>query len=86
MKMINWIVILLVICCIGCGHNSTTGPTGQTQVGDINNDGTTDQVDLDLLLGAFGSRQGDSSWNQNADLDNSGRVDGKDLYLLRINL
>jgi Dockerin type I domain len=53
-----------------------------TCVGDVDGDGDTDDVDLQLLQQAFGSVPGDPNWNPSADLDGDGDVDLDDLNIL----
>jgi len=49
------------------------------KMGDVNRDGIIDDVDLNLMKAAFGSKPGDPNWNANCDLDGNGKVDGYDL-------
>ncbi|MFC2085777.1 right-handed parallel beta-helix repeat-containing protein [Bacteroidota bacterium] len=49
---------------------------------DIDDDGIVFSPDLALLANAFGSQPGDGDWNSDADLNNTGRVDGFDLAIL----
>lgn len=48
-------------------------------VADIDGDGVVGQPDLGLILSAFGSMEGDATYNECADLDNDGKVDQIDL-------
>ena len=54
-------------------------------LGDVNNDCKTDLVDLALMGKAWHTRYGNELWNKEADLDGSGAVNLKDLYILRDN-
>jgi hypothetical protein len=47
--------------------------------GDIDGDGDVDLSDLAALLGAYGTHEGDPSYNPDADLDCDGDVDLSDL-------
>jgi probable HAF family extracellular repeat protein len=54
--------------------------------GDANNDNVVDVFDLDLLVQAFNSMEGDSDWNEGvADFNGDGWVDVFDLHLLVMN-
>lgn len=50
--------------------------------GDANNDNFVDVLDLDLLIAAFDSKEGDPNWNAGADLNCDDSVDMLDLNLL----
>jgi len=54
----------------------------QAKPGDVNRDGMVDAADRDLLLGQFGLRSVDSSWDSRIDLNQDGRVDASDLGLV----
>jgi hypothetical protein len=54
-------------------------------VGDINNDGTVDKTDSDLLQKAFNTRPGDPNWNPDADLNKDGVVDILDAIIIGSN-
>lgn len=51
-------------------------------IGDINGDGTINQLDLNLLTQGYGAMPQDPNWNPNADLNHDGLIDAKDLQLL----
>jgi uncharacterized repeat protein (TIGR01451 family) len=53
--------------------------------GDINDDNRVDDADFELLADAFGSRSGQSNWNDAADLNCDGKVNIYDLGLLADN-
>jgi hypothetical protein len=46
--------------------------------GDINDDNVLDILDYNLLLAAYGTKQGDPKYNPAADLNDDGSVDGVD--------
>jgi len=50
--------------------------------GDINRDATVNDLDLRLLVQAFGATPGSSNWDQDADLNNDNVIDARDLRLL----
>jgi hypothetical protein len=54
----------------------------QIPPGDLNGDGVIDLIDLALLLGSYGTCEGDGGYNPNADIDESGCVDLPDLATL----
>jgi hypothetical protein len=54
-------------------------------VGDVNGDGTVDIVDLSIVGQAFGSFEGEPSYNPEADLNCDGIVDIGDISLVCIN-
>jgi lysophospholipase L1-like esterase len=53
--------------------------------GDVNQDGRVDGTDLVRFGRSFGSRQGDTRYNANADFNADGAVDGLDLAVLAAN-
>lgn len=50
-------------------------------IGDVNRDGLINQVDLDIINAAFGSKLGDANWNADADVNNDGIVNILDLSI-----
>jgi hypothetical protein len=50
--------------------------------GDVNGDGFVTLIDLLLVVRAFHSPPGDSTWNQRADINGDGRVDMLDLLIV----
>jgi hypothetical protein len=58
---------------------------GQPILGDINSDLTVNLADLILLQQAFGAISTSPNWNPNADLNNDGKIDASDLYILSRN-
>ena len=60
---------------------SPEDPPGPVQ-GDVNGDGRVNGEDLFRLSFAFGASPGHPRWNENADLDNNGIIDGTDLAIL----
>jgi hypothetical protein len=50
--------------------------------GDVNGDGLVTLIDLLLVVRAFHSTPGDSTWNQRADINGDGRVDMLDLLMV----
>jgi hypothetical protein len=57
-------------------------PAEPACLGDVDGDGDTDLSDLAALLSAYGSQEGDPSYNANADFDDDGDVDLTDLAFL----
>jgi outer membrane protein assembly factor BamB len=55
---------------------------GGPLVGDVDNSGRVDGVDLQRLSWSFGSGSGEERFLENADLDRNGTVDGGDLVIL----
>jgi hypothetical protein len=53
--------------------------------GDLDGDGDVDLSDLGLLLGAFGTCDGDAGFNGAADFDQSGCIELSDLTVLLAN-
>jgi hypothetical protein len=49
--------------------------------GDINADGAVDFKDYIIIIRAFGSSEGSSRFNPAADLDNSGRINFRDIFI-----
>ena len=49
--------------------------------GDVNADGVINFSDYFAILRSFGAREGSSRFNPLADLDNSGRITFRDLYI-----
>jgi len=47
----------------------------RTLQGDVNNDGTVDKPDLDVVVGLYGSKFGDPSWNASADVNSDHVID-----------
>lgn len=43
------------------------------------------KVDLFALAASYGSKPGDPNWNANCDIDSSGKVDFRDLFILAAN-
>mgnify|MGYP001031568468 CR=1 FL=1 len=71
-------------------HDQLAIPTYEQQntfhsMGDINEDGYIDDVDLEIMLDAYPSTPLDPNWNPFCDLDNDGRVDQNDLWTLASN-
>lgn len=56
-----------------------------TFLGDVNSDKVIDMKDVATGVLSFNSMPGSSRWNSNADLDNSGRVDMRDLTIIAHN-
>jgi parallel beta-helix repeat protein len=54
-------------------------------IGDVNGDGKINMRDVMVAAQAFNSFQGQPRWNPNADLDNNGRVDVRDLVIIILN-
>jgi len=54
--------------------------------GDINGNGVVDEQDLDILLDAYNTQEGDTAFNADADLNDDGKVDVRDLGILATNL
>lgn len=54
--------------------------------GDLNDDNAIDQKDKDILLAAFGSREGSSKWNPLADFNLDGIINTADLALITKNM
>ena len=66
-------------------NNKRTGDTVKIKVpliGDINSDGKINNADLILLMQAYGSSVGESTWNPNADLDGDNKITIADLGIL----
>lgn len=53
-------------------------------VGDVNEDGVVDILDLSLLGMAYGTFEGQPGYNPDADLNDDGVVDGRDLALVTL--
>jgi len=53
--------------------------------GDVNGDGMVDEYDLAMIKEAYGSKPGDSDWNEEADLANDEVIDLYDLAILAKN-
>ena len=51
-------------------------------LGDVNHDGIVDIYDLYAVARAYGSKPGDSNWNQDCDLNGDNIVDTIDLSLV----
>jgi len=51
-------------------------------IGDINRDASVNNLDLRLLIQAFGAAPGSNNWNQDADLNRDNIIDARDLRLL----
>ena len=49
------------------------------RMGDVNRDGYIDDVDVELLKAAYGSKPGASNWNPEADLNGDGIIDYRDI-------
>ena len=82
--MKNFILVLFLCLLVGCGNDSTTGPTTEPEYvqGDVNCDGYVDALDMEIVSLAFGSREMDTHWNPLADIDGSGRVDAADINIV----
>jgi len=52
---------------------------------DVNQDGVVDTKDISLAVAAFNSSPGSPRWNPNADVDNSSRVDMRDIVIIVLN-
>ncbi|MCS6776045.1 MAG: dockerin type I domain-containing protein [Chloroherpetonaceae bacterium] len=63
-------------------QNNVTGITLTLPAGDANNDNAVDVLDLDILIGAFDSAEGDPTWSSGADFNCDGSIDVLDLDLL----
>jgi len=55
---------------------------GVVLLGDIDNNGRVDMIDIGLVCDAFGSEPGDPNWNENADINVDERVDMIDIGLV----
>jgi parallel beta-helix repeat protein len=53
--------------------------TGLRQVGDVNDDGRVDIIDIARVAAAFGSSRGQARYNPSCDFNFDGRVDVQDL-------
>jgi PKD repeat protein len=51
-------------------------------IGDINNDGSVDIIDLTIAGLAFNSELGDARWNEAADVDRNGVIDIVDIVII----
>jgi len=56
-------------------------PSGSV-IGDVNTDGLVNCTDVSLLRASFGKRTGQPGFNLNADLNNDGVVDIRDLMVV----
>jgi len=54
-------------------------------MGDINDDGKVDSDDLIIFAKSFGTKIGDSDYNEKCDFNGDGKVDAEDLLLLAKN-
>lgn len=54
--------------------------------GDLNDDNIVDQKDREILLAAFGSKEGSSKWNPSADLNMDGIINTYDLAYITKNM
>ena len=54
-------------------------------LGDVNGDGTVNMKDVMAAVQAFNSFRGYPRWNADADLDDSGRVDMRDIVMIVLN-
>jgi hypothetical protein len=63
-------------------NNNFTTTAAVTIPGDLNGDFTVGLSDLVILAQAYGSRQGNSNWKANADIDSNGAVGLTDLVIL----
>ncbi len=54
-------------------------------LGDVNGNGAVDASDLSDLNEAYGSKLGDSNWNQQCDFKRDNKVDASDLFDLSKN-
>jgi len=59
----------------------TNGKVKVRILGDINDDGKVDMIDIYISITAFGSRPSRPRWNPNADLNNDDLIDMRDIYL-----
>ena len=55
-------------------------------IGDFNGDGCVNHDDLDILMAAFGSQEGDPNWNPACDLNGDGVVNIRDYSIFRRHL
>jgi hypothetical protein len=53
--------------------------------GDVDGDRDVDSSDLSALNSAYGSTPGEPNWVPNCDINNDGKIDAEDFYLLGIN-
>lgn len=81
-------LVLALLCCAG-GSALLFGCTGlpidggpQSVTGDLNGDGVVTQADLDLMVAAFGQRQGDPLYTTQADLNGDGIIGQADIQAL----
>jgi parallel beta-helix repeat protein len=63
-------------------RNDGTVQLTTPMIGDINGDGTINQLDLYQLTQLFGTTPQDPNWNPNADLNNDNKIDAHDLRIL----
>jgi hypothetical protein len=63
-------------------NNYTDGTVEVRIVGDVNDDGKVDMVDLWIVQQAFGSIPGAPRWNEYADLDGNLKVDMRDIWIV----
>lgn len=67
----------------GTPDDGGTGPQTPVAVqGDLNGDGVVNQADVDILVAAFDSGQGDARFNADADLNGDGRIDLLDIQIM----
>jgi len=65
------------------GDNTlSTGPVRVKLLGDVNDDGVVDYLDICELSAAYGSVAGDSNWNEEADVNGDNTIDVHDSYVL----
>lgn len=77
---------LAVTRSVNLTAGNLTNLTAQLLTGDANNDNSVDVLDLDALIQAFDSVEGDPNWNGGAaDFNCDGSVDVLDLSLLILN-
>jgi len=61
------------------------GAVFRTLQGDVNGDGVVDVFDLSIVGSAYGYFEGEHGYNADADLNEDGLFDGRDLAMVTIN-
>ncbi len=56
-----------------------------TLLGDLNNDGKVDMIDVAIAAKAFGTKPGDARWNAVVDVNKDGQIDMRDIALIAKN-